>query len=169
MTPLQLTAYAVLLPFIGFLFNGLVGRRLHNEAVAAAVGCATVGAGFVVACLGFVQLAGLPPGARTVTLDLFTWIAAGAFRADVAFQVDQLSIVMMLIVTGVGFLIHVYSAGYMHGDPGFARFFAYLNLFIFAMLTLILAACAAALAQGTAALKGTARDPSGADISGLRS
>ena len=139
MTPLQLTGYAVLLPFIGFLFNGLVGRRLHNEAVAAAVGCAAVGAGFVVACLGFVQLAGLPPGARTVTLDLFTWIAAGAFRADVAFQVDQLSIVMMLIVTGVGFLIHVYSAGYMHGDPGFARFFAYLNLFIFAMLTLILA------------------------------
>jgi NADH-quinone oxidoreductase subunit L len=139
MTPLQLTGYAVLLPLVGFLINGLIGRKFRNEGIVAAVGCTAVGAGFVVACLGLVQLLGLPPGERTVTLEVFPWIVAGGFRADIAFQVDQLSIVMMLIVTGVGFLIHVYSAGYMHGDPGFWRFFAYLNLFIFAMLTLILA------------------------------
>jgi NADH-quinone oxidoreductase subunit L len=139
MTPLQLTGYAVLLPLVGFLINGLIGRKFRNEGIVAAVGCTAVGAGFVVACLDLVQLLGLPPGERTVTLEVFPWIVAGGFRADIAFQVDQLSIVMMLIVTGVGFLIHVYSAGYMHGDPGFWRFFAYLNLFIFAMLTLILA------------------------------
>jgi NADH-quinone oxidoreductase subunit L len=139
MTPLHLTGYAVLLPFLGFLFNGLIGRKIRNEAVIAAAGCIAVGGGFVVACLGFFQLLSLPPGGRTFVLDVFPWIAAGGFHADVAFQVDQLSIVMMLIVTGVGFLIHVYSAGYMHGDPAFWRFFAYLNLFIFAMLTLILA------------------------------
>jgi NADH-quinone oxidoreductase subunit L len=98
-----------------------------------------VGAGFVIACLNFVQLLGLPAASRTLRLELFPWIVAGGFHAEVGFQVDQLSIVMMLIVTGVGFLIHVYSVGYMHGDPGFGRFFAYMNLFIFAMLTLILA------------------------------
>ncbi|HTY59966.1 MAG TPA: NADH-quinone oxidoreductase subunit L [Bacteroidota bacterium] len=134
-----LTGCAVILPLVGFLFNGLIGRKIRSEFVAAAAGCLTVGAGFVVACMDFVQMLGLPPGSRTLTLELFPWIAAGGFRADVAFQVDQLSVVMMLIVTGVGFLIHVYSAGYMHGDPGFRRFFAYLNLFIFSMLTLILA------------------------------
>jgi NADH-quinone oxidoreductase subunit L len=139
MTPLQLTGYAVLFPLLGFLINGLIGRTLRNEGVVAAIGCSTVGASFVIACMSFFQLLGLPPGERTLTLDLFPWIVAGGFRADVAIQVDQLSVVMMLIVTGVGFLIHVYSAGYMHGDPGFWRFFAYLNLFIFSMLTLILA------------------------------
>jgi NADH-quinone oxidoreductase subunit L len=136
---MQLTCCAVLFPLIGFLFNGLIGRKIKNEGIVAAVGCAAVGAGFVVACIGFFRMLGLPPEQRTLTLDLFPWIVAGGFRADVALQLDQLSVVMMLIVTGVGFLIHVYSAGYMHGDPGFWRFFAYLNLFIFSMLTLILA------------------------------
>jgi NADH-quinone oxidoreductase subunit L len=139
MMPLDFIGYAVLLPLLGFLFNGLIGRKTGSETLIAAVGSGTVGAGFVVACLAFIRMLGLPPESRTLTLEVFPWIAAGGFRADVAFQVDQLSVVMMLIVTGVGFLIHVYSAGYMRGDPGFWRFFAYLNLFIFAMLTLILA------------------------------
>ena len=83
----------------------------------------------------------LRPGldGETWTGDLFTWVVAGTFKTAVTAQVDQLSAVMLLVVTGVGFLIHVYSTGYMHGDPGYARFFAYLNLFVFAMLMLVLA------------------------------
>src|SRR5438045_4255988 len=69
---------------------------------------------------------------------VYEWIVAGPFHADVAFRLDALSAVMTLVVTGVGFLIHVYSIGYMHGDRGYARFFAFLNLFIFAMLNLVL-------------------------------
>ncbi len=139
MTQDFLTPYALALPLAGFLFNGLLGRKIRSELVAAAAGCAAVGAGFVIACVNFFTLLGLPEGSRTLSITLFPWITAGGLHADAALQVDQLSVVMMLIVTGVGFLIHVYSAGYMHGDPGFRRFFAYLNLFIFSMLTLILA------------------------------
>ena len=72
--------------------------------------------------------------------DYFTWITAGGFQADFALQVDQLTVVMLLVVTGVGWLIHIYSTGYMHDDPGYRRFFSYLNLFMFFMLVLILAA-----------------------------
>ena len=74
------------------------------------------------------------------THSYFTWIAAGTFRADYALQVDQLTIVMLLVVTGVGWLIHLYSTGYMADDAGYRRFFSYLNLFMFFMLTLVLAA-----------------------------
>jgi NADH-quinone oxidoreductase subunit L len=70
----------------------------------------------------------------------FTWISAGSFRADFALQLDQLTVIMLLVVTGVGWLIHIYSSGYMHDDPGYRRFFAYLNLFMFFMLVLVLAA-----------------------------
>ena len=80
-----------------------------------------------------------PAGERQHIVNQFEWISAGSFSVNAAFQVDQLSIVMTLIVTGVGSLIHIYSIGYMHGDRGFWRFFAYLNLFIFAMLILVLA------------------------------
>ncbi|HUI09757.1 MAG TPA: NADH-quinone oxidoreductase subunit L [Bacteroidota bacterium] len=139
MTGAELTGLAVLLPLAGFLLNGLLGAKLRSEALSGIAGSGAVAGSFCVACTCFVQLLGLPPGARTIDVPFFPWIAAGGLHADVAFQVDQLSVVMMLIVTGVGFLIHVYSIGYMHGDPGFARFFAYLNLFIVAMLILILA------------------------------
>ena len=72
--------------------------------------------------------------------DYFTWITAGGFQANFALQVDQLTVIMLLVVTGVGWLIHIYSTGYMHDDPGYRRFFSYLNLFMFFMLVLILAA-----------------------------
>src|SRR5690606_28219041 len=74
----------------------------------------------------------------TFTFTAFNWIAAGNFSVSFSMLVDPLSILMMLIITGVGFLIHVYSAGYMHGDDGFNRFFAYLNLFVFFMLLLVM-------------------------------
>jgi len=135
----DLIPYAIFLPLIGFLINGLVGNRLKSESLVGGIGSATVGLGFLIACWTLVEMLNLAPEERTFILPVIDWITAGSLNVNIAYQADQLSILMMLIVTGVGFLIHIYSIGYMHGDPGFARFFAYLNLFIFAMLTLILA------------------------------
>jgi NADH-quinone oxidoreductase subunit L len=135
----QYIGYAVFLPLIGFLINGLFGRRLKSETLVGTIGSATVGIGFLIATATFFEMLGSPAEERSHIVYLFQWISAGSLSVSVAYQVDQLSILMMLIVTGVGFLIHVYSIGYMHGDKGFWRFFAYLNLFIFAMLNLILA------------------------------
>jgi NADH-quinone oxidoreductase subunit L len=136
--------FAVLLPLLGFLLLGIFGSRIKNESAVGIIGCSTVGASFVIFALAFVSMLGMGPDDRRQTVELFTWISAftgsaESFSAKVAYQVDQLSIVMTLVVTGVGFLIHVYSIGYMHGDKGFWRFFAYMNLFIFAMLNLVLA------------------------------
>jgi NADH-quinone oxidoreductase subunit L len=87
----------------------------------------------------FFETLALPADQRKSIVDLFTWLSVGGLNIHFAYQVDQLSLVMGLIVTGVGFIIHVYSIGYMHGDKSYWRFFAYLNLFIFAMMNLILA------------------------------
>ena len=80
----------------------------------------------------------LPVEARSIQSTWFDWVVSGSFSAAFAFLYDPLSAVMMLVVSGVGFLIHVYSVGYMHKDGGFGRYFAYLNLFTFAMLTLVM-------------------------------
>ena len=135
----QLIGVAVFLPLLGFVVNGLFGRKLKNETLIGLIGSATVGISFVIACATFMQMLGSPGEERIHVVYLFKWIVAGTLNTGFAYQVDQLSILMMLIVTGVGFLIHVYSIGYMRGDSGFARFFSYLNLFIFAMLNLIMA------------------------------
>ncbi len=137
--PYELIGFAVFLPLAGFLINGLFGRKLRSEPLVGAIGSATVGGAFVIAAALFFRMLGSPAEERSTIVHLFSWIAAGGLDVGFSYQVDQLSILMMLIVTGVGFLIHVYSIGYMHGDPGFWRFFAYLNLFIFAMLNLIMA------------------------------
>jgi len=135
----QFIGYAVFLPLVGFLVNGLIGRKLKSESLVGIIGSAAVGGGFVIAAATFFEMLGNSPDQRSHIVYLINWITAGNLSVSVAYQVDQLSVLMMLIVTGVGFLIHVYSIGYMHADPGFWRFFAYLNLFIFAMLNLILA------------------------------
>jgi len=124
-----------LLPFAGFLLNGLLGRRLPNPVVSTIALLAT-GAPFILVlnvAAHFSSLS-LPYVER-----LAPWIQAGSFRADFAFSLDQLTLIMLLVVTGVGFLIHIYSIGYMAHEDGFWRFFAYLNLFMFFMLTLVLA------------------------------
>jgi NADH-quinone oxidoreductase subunit L len=139
MTPVSLVPVAVVLPLIGFLINGLAGRYLKREWLVGSIASAAVGAGFVIGCFVLSELLALPPDSRTHGVRLFTWIAAGGLNVSVAYLVDPLSVTMLLIVTGVGFLIHVYAIGYMHGDSGFWRFFAYLNLFVFAMLNLIMA------------------------------
>lgn len=137
--PYSLITLAIGLPLLGFLVNGLLGKKLKSEGLIGAIGSGTVGVSFAIACLMFFDMLASPVNARSHTVEVFQWIAAGSLNVSVAYQIDQLSILMMLIVTGVGFLIHIYSIGYMHGDPGFWRFFAYLNLFIFAMLNLIMA------------------------------
>jgi NADH-quinone oxidoreductase subunit L len=125
----------VLLPLGGAIFNGLLPLFLpslrQNERLTSIIGTAAVAIPFGVALTLFI--AG-DAGIAT----MYTWLAAGDFSVDFAYRVDNLSLLMTLIVTGVGSLIHLYSVGYMHGDPGFWRFFAYLNLFIFAMLNLVL-------------------------------
>ncbi len=135
----ELIPYALFLPLLGFLINGMFGRRLKSEALIGGIGSATVGIGFLIAGWTFVEMLSLAPEERTFIVPVIDWITAGNLSVNISYQADQLSILMMLIVTGVGFLIHIYSIGYMHGDPGIGRFFAYLNLFIFAMLNLILA------------------------------
>jgi NADH-quinone oxidoreductase subunit L len=130
---------ALVFPLIGFLINGLFGWRISKEKIIGWIGSLTVGASFVVAFLIYLELLGFPSYERKFIVEYFPWIKVGSFEVSFSYLVDPLSILMALVVTGVGFLIHVYSIGYMHGDRGFARFFAYLNLFIFMMLTLVLA------------------------------
>ncbi|HET9332525.1 MAG TPA: NADH-quinone oxidoreductase subunit L [Gemmatimonadota bacterium] len=127
-------------PLGGVLINGLFGRRLGKGAVGF-IGPGVVGAAFVVSLVLFLDLVGRAPEARQLTQTLYSWIAAGDFQANIGFLVDPLSATLMLVVTGVGFLIHVYSVGYMHDEDsaGFARYFTYLNLFTFAMLLLVMA------------------------------
>ncbi len=121
------------LPLLGVAVNGICGRWVRDRAHLLGVG--TTGLSFLIAFGIFLQAL----GGATLNWDAYVWIPVGEFTATVGFLVDPLSAVMMLVVTFVGFLIHVYSVGYMHGDPGYARFFAYLNLFMTSMLILVLA------------------------------
>jgi NADH-quinone oxidoreductase subunit L len=122
-----------LFPLVGTLINALFGRVIGHKAHWIAV--PALFASFVTSCLVFSRVW----HGETWTGDLFPWVIAGPFKAAVTAQVDQLTAVMLLVVTGVGFLIHLYSAGYMHDDHGYARFFTYLNLFVFSMVMLVLA------------------------------
>jgi len=121
------------LPLVGVVINGLFGHKTGHGAHKVAI--AATGLSAAVALVIFVQVV---VGA-SLDRDIYTWVAAGEFAAPIGFLVDPLSSVMMLVVTVVGFLIHVYSAGYMHDDPGYPRFFTYMNLFMVSMLVLVLA------------------------------
>ena len=125
-----------LFPFVGFLINGLIGKNLPKNVVGT-IGSLAVGLSFLVTVCIFFQFLKLPPEARPVENVIFTWIAAGSFQAQVAFLIDPLSLIMLLIVSGVSTLIHIYSVSYMHDDTGFYRFFTYLNLFVSMMLILV--------------------------------
>jgi NADH-quinone oxidoreductase subunit L len=130
-----------LAPLFGAILLGLRGAAIQRRAgkgLVGAIACATVAVSFTLSVVAFVQLSGMAPDARLLEARLFPWIDVGSLRADAAFAVDPLSAVMILIVTGIGGLIHLYATGYMHDDAAFWRFFMYLNLFTFAMLTLVL-------------------------------
>src|SRR5215475_7606748 len=126
-------------PLLGFLLNGLFRNQL-SKSLTGIIGCGTVLAAFVVSLLIFGEVR--HEGFQPVTVTLFDFISVGKFSIPFAFQVDQLSALFLLIITGVGFLIHLYSTAYMHDEEGphFARYFSYLNLFVFSMLLLVLGA-----------------------------
>jgi NADH-quinone oxidoreductase subunit L len=131
---------AVALPLLGFLVNGAIAlRRPGAKNLVSAVGVGVLVGAFLVSVGVFIELWLNPPHAPII-VSLWRWLPVGALQIDMAFQVDQLSAVMLLIVTGVGGLIHLYSVGYMKEDPGYARYFAYLNLFVVFMLVLVLGA-----------------------------
>src|ERR1700685_458977 len=128
-----------LLPLLGSAINGLLGSKWPNKIVnAVAVG--STGLAFACALEAVREFSQLPADQIPFVKQFFTWISAGTFRAGFDLQVDQLTLVMLLVVTGVGFLIHIYSVGYMAHEGGYYRFFSYLNLFMFFMLILVLAA-----------------------------
>ncbi|MCP4728409.1 MAG: NADH-quinone oxidoreductase subunit L, partial [bacterium] len=127
----------LLFPIIGVIINGFFGKKL-SEKVISFIGPGMVGMSFIVSVSIFLHMLSLPEEERQIRQTLFTWINSGSLNVEFAFLFDQLSGTLALVVTGVGFLIHVYSVGYMHGDKGYARYFTYLNLFITMMLILIL-------------------------------
>lgn len=127
-----------LFPLFGFVFLGLIGKKIKSETFLGWFGSLMVGISFAVTTLIFIELLNNPINEAHI-VPVFEWIAAGDFSVNLSYQVDQLSIIFAMIITGVGFLIHIYSIGYMHGDRSFYRFFSYLNLFIFMMLNLVLA------------------------------
>jgi len=128
-----------LLPLAGFLINGLFGKKIRNEKLIGIISTLAIFIPFVIGVMTFLELTSMPPESRNVIITYYNWITAGTFSVNYSYLIDPLSITLVLIVTGIGTLIHIYSIGYMHGDAGFAKFFAFLNLFIFSMLNLILA------------------------------
>jgi len=131
-------------PLFGAIINGkLAAFKTHgetgaNEKLVSIIGCAAPLVSFVVAVVLFVDMLGRDPSHQKYQQTLFDWMVAGPVNIQWAYWIDQLSIIMVLVVTGVGTIIHFYSIGYMHGDRGYARYFAYLNLFMFSMLTLVM-------------------------------
>lgn len=123
-------------PLIGFLINGLLGRRFSEKAIGW-IGAGSVGASFLVAISIFFELIKLAPGSRSIQIIIYSWIWSGDLNVPIGFLVDPLSMIMIMVVSGVGCIIHIYSIGYMHGEVGFRRYFSYLNLFVFNMLILV--------------------------------
>src|ERR1700754_1121183 len=123
-----------ILPLAGFIINGL-GRNSLSKNVIGFIGSLLVLVSFGLSLAVFFQIKST---GHPVNITYFDWISVGQLKIPFAFLVDQLSAIMLLIITGVGFLIHLYSVGYMHDDDGFGKFFAYLNLFVFFMLLLVM-------------------------------
>lgn len=129
----------VLFPLLGAVVNGFFGRRIQAKFGEKAVATLAAGAvllSFLLSVIAFMAVANNQE--QVIVNQGYTWIEVGSLRVEAAFLFDPLSTIMLLIITGIGFLIHVYSTGYMKGDPGFSRYFAYLNLFVFSMLVLVL-------------------------------
>jgi len=132
-----LMATLILAPLIGFLINGIRYKK-HSAEVAGAIATGAATISFIVSVLFMVQLVGSEPENRRIAVSFFDWINVGALKIPAGFVVDQISGIMILVVTGVGSLIHLFSIGYMHHDKGVAKYFAFLNLFLFNMLLLVL-------------------------------
>ncbi len=135
----NLLSLIIFAPLAGATLNWFVGRRLRNEKLIGLIACASVGISSIVAFYLAFKSEGALRSTEPVFDHLWTWIQVGTFRADFGLAMDRLSGTYALFITFVGFLIHVFAVGYMHEDSGFYRFFAFLNLFMFSMLTLVLA------------------------------
>jgi len=130
-----LCALVPLFPFVGFLVNGLGFRNIPNSA-AGVISVASAVASFVVSLILFNAF--LSGGSQPITAELFEWLTIGTISIKFSYLIDQLSLLMLMVVTGIGSLIHIYSVGYMHHDEGFGKFMAFLNLFMFSMLLLVM-------------------------------
>jgi len=126
-----------ILPLLGFILNGLGNRKLAKGLVSL-IGCSTVLASFLISVYLFLDFTA--NGSRAYTVDFYNWISVGELQIGFSFLIDQLTLLMMLMVTGIGFFIHLYSAGYMSHDENFGKFFAFINLFMFSMLLLVMGA-----------------------------
>jgi len=139
--PSNLPHWIILLPLAGAAINFLLGATLQKslgKRAISMVGCGVVIAAFALALTAFASMLALAPASRFMLDDLWRWFDIGGLNLNIAFWLDPLSMIMVLIITGVGGLIHIYSTGYMHDDESYWRFFAWLNLFTFAMLVLVL-------------------------------
>jgi NADH-quinone oxidoreductase subunit L len=132
---IKLAALIPLFPLIGFIINGFFGKKI-SKGLSGAIACISVFASFIVSVFVFIELQN--SSLKEHVVNVFSWITSGTLNVPFEFLIDPLSTVFLLIITGIGFLIHVYSVGYMHDDAGFARFFTYLNLFVFFMLLLVM-------------------------------
>src|SRR5438874_8524671 len=130
----NLSALVLLMPLLGFIILGLAGRTLSRRAITA-IACGACGLAFLFAAISFLSMLGAPD--RRSDQVLYTWVVSGDFQLGFGLLLDSLSATMLMIVTGIGLIIHIYSAGYMEDDPGFWRFFSFLNFFIFAMVLLV--------------------------------
>jgi NADH-quinone oxidoreductase subunit L len=140
MTENNLLSIIIFAPLLGAVINWLIGGKLRNELFSGVVACGTIAVSCIVAFyIAFIADGGAMFAAKPTFDQLWTWIQVGNFRADFGLAMDHLSAIYVCFITFVGLLIHIFATGYMKGDPGFYRFFAYLNLFMFAMLTLVLA------------------------------
>jgi NADH-quinone oxidoreductase subunit L len=129
----------VILPLVGFVVTAVVGRRLDKQAHWVPVGLIVV-VWVISMVVAFATLTHAEPfGEAGHGVNLYTWIPAGNFQVEAGFYVDALTACLLIVVTTIGMLVHIYSIGYMSHDPGYWRFFAYLNLFMFSMLLLVLA------------------------------
>ena len=132
----NLSALVLLMPLLGFIILGLIGRALPRRAIVT-IAWSACGLAFLFAAISFFSMLATPAASRTSDQVLYTWVASGDFQVSFGLLLDPLAATMLMIVTGVGLIIHVYSAGYMADDPGFWRFFSFLNFFIFAMVLLV--------------------------------
>jgi len=132
---IKLAALIPLFPLIGFLINGFFGKKI-SKGLSGTIASLAILASFIISVMVFMELQASEQKENVV--NIFSWINSDTLKIPFEFLIDPLSTVFLLIITGIGFLIHIYSIGYMHDDEGFARFFTYLNLFVFFMLLLVL-------------------------------
>jgi NADH-quinone oxidoreductase subunit L len=137
MSQQTLMSILILAPLVGFLINGLRYKK-HSAEVSGAIATAAAVFSFAASLLLFLELLNLPADQRRIVVNFFEWLNVSDLKINASFAVDQISAIMILIISGVGSLIHLFSIGYMHHDKGVAKYFAYLNLFLFNMLILVL-------------------------------